>query len=291
MLSRSVTIRSVASMLVVIPSALFVSVAHCAAPFAVTPSGNQPIQVLDLPPGFAQQTVAQGITGATGMAVAPDGRIFICEQPGMLRLVNDDGLLPEPILRLNVDSEWERGLIGIALDPQFAANGFFYLVYISPKPYPHHVISRFTIQGDTVDPASECILLEGDDHTKMGGTKPPGHQGGGVRFGKDGKLYVGLGEQTAGAPSQRLDTLLGKLLRINPDGSIPADNPLLEKTRRKYRAIWAYGLRNPFALAVQPGTGRIFINDVGASRWEEIDEAVAGSKHGWPISGGPPSDA
>ena len=124
-------------------------------------------------------------------------------------------------------------------------------------------------------PGSELVLLEGDDQAKLGGNVPAGHQGGALHFGKDGKLYVALGDQTAGLPAQELTTFQGKLLRLNPDGSIPEDNPFCQTARGKYRAIWALGLRNPFRFAVQPGTGRIFINDVGQDNWEEIDEGVA----------------
>ncbi len=87
-----------------------------------------------------------------------------------------------------------------------------------------------------------------------------------------------------------MTTFQGKLLRLNPDGSIPADNPFCRTARGKYRAIWAMGLRNPFRFAVQPGTGRIFINDVGQDRWEEIDEGVPGGNYGWPASEGPTAD-
>jgi glucose/arabinose dehydrogenase len=134
------------------------------------------------------------------------------------------------------------------------------------------------------------MLLEGDDQTKLGGTVPAGHQGGALHFGNDRKLYIALGEQTAGAPAQAMDTLQGKLLRINSDGSIPADNPFYRTAQGKYRAIWALGLRNPFTFAVQPGSGRIYINDVGQSAWEEIDEGVSGGNYGWPASEGPTTD-
>jgi uncharacterized repeat protein (TIGR03806 family) len=241
----------------------------------------------DVPDGFAQQLVAEGLTGATGMTIASDGRIFVCEQTGALRIVKDDVLLSEPFVRLDVDSSWERGLLGVTLDPKFATNGHVYVLYVAAKPYPHHRVSRFTAQGDRAAAGSETVLLEGDDQRKLGGSVPSGHQGGGLRFGKDGKLYVALGEQTNSDAAQRLDTLQGKLLRINPDGSIPPDNPFFTKLPGKYRAVWAYGLRNPFGLAVQPGTGRMFINDVGGSRFEEINEAAAGANYGWPASEGP----
>src|SRR5262249_15274895 len=147
--------------------------------------------------------------------------IFICEQTGTLRVVKEDKLLAEPFLQVEVDSYWERGLIGVTLDPDFAHNGFIYICYVSPKPYPHHRISRFTARGDQAVPGSEVVLVEGDDQTKLGGSIPAGHQGGAIHFGKDGKLYIAIGEQTAGMPSQELNTFQGKLLRINRDGTIP----------------------------------------------------------------------
>src|SRR5207248_8483220 len=114
---------------------------------------------------------------------------------------------------------------------------------------------------------------------------------GALHFGRDGKLYIAIGEQTAGKPAQDLYSLLGKLLRINPDGSIPDDNPFVSRTKGKYRALWALGLRNPFTFAVQPETGRLFINDVGQDRWEEIDEGFAGANYGWPLAEGPSPDS
>jgi glucose/arabinose dehydrogenase len=155
----------------------------------------------------------------------------------------------------------------------------------------HHVLSRFTVNGDVADPASERVMLEGDDQAKLGGFQPGGHQGGPLRFGPDGKLYVGLGEQTAGEPSQRLDTLQGKILRFNADGSIPEDNPFFTQTTGKYRAIWAYGIRNPFGLAVQSETGRMFFTDVGGSAFEEVNELARGANYGWPNAEGPSTNA
>jgi uncharacterized repeat protein (TIGR03806 family) len=241
----------------------------------------------ELPEGFSETVLATGIDGATGMEVAPDGRVFVCEQTGALRVVKNDTLLLAPFVTLKVDSFWERGLLGVALDPAFPEKPHVYVCYVAPAPYPHHRVSRFTARGDVAEPDSEVIVWKGDDQTKLGGAQPGGHQGGAIHFGKDGKLYVALGEQTAGKPSQRLDTFQGKLLRINPDGSIPEDNPFFTKVEGKYRTIWALGLRNPFAFAVQPGTGRIFINDVGDARWEEINEGVAGANYGWPVTEGP----
>src|SRR5262249_20961447 len=158
--------------------------------------------------GFAWQVVAEGITGATSMAVAPDGRVFFCEQTGALRVVKYGVLLPEPFAEFEVDSAWERGLLGVALDPEFERNGYGSACDVAARPHPHHRISRLTARGDMADRKSEKILFRGDDQTRMGGSVPAGHQGGGIHFGRDGKLYIAIGEQTAGAPSQELDTLL-----------------------------------------------------------------------------------
>jgi glucose/arabinose dehydrogenase len=112
--------------------------------------------------------------------------------------------------------------------------------------------------------------------------KLDGHQGGAIHFGPDGRLYIAIGEQTTETPAQDLDSLRGKILRINPDGSIPADNPFFSKTTGKYRAIWTIGNRNPFCFAFQSETGKMFINDVGGAK-EEINEGKPGANYGWPV--------
>jgi uncharacterized repeat protein (TIGR03806 family) len=249
-----------------------------------------PLSAASFPDGFEERTVVAGLTGATAMEVAPDGRVFVCEQTGTLRVVKHDRLLPEPFLAVAVDSSWERGLLGVALDPEFPAQPFVYVTYVVAKPYPHHRVSRFTAAGDRAVPGSEAILFAGDDQNQFGGSVKNGHQGGATHFGKDGKLYVALGDQTAGAPAQSFTALQGKILRLNKDGSIPTDNPFSTTATGKYRAIWALGLRNPFTFAVQPGTGRMLINDVGGAN-EEVNEGVAGANYGWPtVDHGPRHD-
>jgi putative heme-binding domain-containing protein len=256
---------------------------------APTP-GDGAVGPLTLPRGFTADVVATGLTGATALEVAADGRIFVCEQTGALRVVKYGRLLAEPFVRLTVDATWERGLIGVTVAPNFPKTPHLFVCYVAPKPYPHHVVSRFIAAGDAAEPGSEAILLEGDDQTKLGGSVSAGHQGGAIHFGRDGRLYVAIGDQTAGRPAQDLASLLGKLLRINPDGSVPGDNPFVLKSKGKYRAVWALGLRNPFTFAVQPETGRIFINDVGGQA-EEVNEGFAGANYGWPVvDHGPTTD-
>jgi putative heme-binding domain-containing protein len=244
-----------------------------------------------LGPDFEWQVIASGLTGATALTAAPDGRLFVCEQTGALRVVKDDRLLSEPALRITVDDQWERGLIGVTVDPRFSDNHYIYIVYVAREPYPHHCVSRFTLDRDSAVPGSERILFEGDDQSKLGGKVPAGHQGGATHFGADGKLYVAIGEQTAEAPAQALDSLLGKILRINADGTIPDDNPFAAETSGKYRAIWARGCRNPFTFGVDPQTGLMLINDVGG-KFEEINIGRAGANYGWPFADhGPTSES
>ena len=113
------------------------------------------------------------------------------------------------------------------------------------------------------------------------------HNGGAMHFGIDGKLYVAVGDNANSATPQNLGSVFGKMLRFNDDGTIPADNPYYATQSGQARAVWAYGLRNPFTFAVHPGTGRIHINDVGQGTWEEINLGVPGANYGWPASEGP----
>jgi glucose/arabinose dehydrogenase len=239
---------------------------------------------IEVPPGFEVETLARGLNAATAIAPAPDGRIFIADQFGPLRVWKQGSVLETPALDLSarLDTYWERGLIGVTLHPQFPEQAYVYVMYVAKEPYTHHVISRFTLRGDIADPASERVLLKGDDQTRFKGSHPHGHQGGPLRFGPDGRLYAAIGEQTAGKPAQQLDALLGKILRIEADGTIPTDNPFVRETEGKYRSIYAIGLRNVFGLAFLPGTNRLFGTDVGQTSWEEVNEIMPGVNYGWP---------
>ncbi len=242
---------------------------------------------IQLPSGFSVKTVVTGITGATSLKTLDDGRVFICEQVGTLRVVKDGKMLDEPFLKVPVDSSWERGLLGVTVDPEFPKAPFVYVCYVAKEPYPHHRISRFTAKGDKAVADSEKILFRGDDQRKLGGKVRAGHQGGAIHFGPDKKLYFAIGEQTSGKPAQSLDSLLGKILRINSDGSIPKDNPFIGKTKDKYQAIWALGCRNPYTFAFHPNDGTLLINDVGG-KFEEINKGERGANYGWPsIDHGP----
>src|SRR5690606_32072682 len=113
---------------------------------------------------------------------------------GSVRVIENGKLLPEPFVTLPVDSTWERGVIGVTIDPAFASRPYVYVCWVARDPYPHHRISRFAADGNVAVPGSEQVLLVGDDQRSLGGKVPAGHQGGGLHFGRDGKLYVGIGE-------------------------------------------------------------------------------------------------
>jgi len=234
-----------------------------------------------LPSGFSETQIASGITSPTAMELAPDGRIFVCQQFGRVRVVKNGSLLATPFLTLTVDSNGERGLLGVTFDPNFAANQFVYVYYTVPGDPAHNRVSRFTANGDVAVAGSEFVLADLDNLSGAGN-----HNGGGIHFGPDGKLYIGVGENANGANSQTLNNRLGKMLRINADGSIPSDNPFFNNAVGANRSIWAMGLRNPFTFAFQRGTGRIFINDVGEAKWEEINDGIAGSNYGWSLCEG-----
>ena len=232
--------------------------------------------------GFNETLVANGIANPTAMEFAPDGRLFVCAQGGELRVIKNGALLPTPFLDLPVDSDGERGLLGVTVHPNFASNNFVYVYYTATTPAPHNRLSRFTANGDVAVPGSEVVLLELENLSAA-----TNHNGGVIHFLPDGRLYVAVGENADAANAQSIGNRLGKILRINSDGSIPADNPssfpgISGTTSGVNRAIWAVGLRNPFTFAVQPGTGRMFINDVGAAAWEEINDGIAGRNYGWP---------
>jgi uncharacterized protein (TIGR03437 family) len=242
------------------------------------------VNAATLPAGFSETQIS-GLASPTAMEIAPDGRIFVCQQGGALRVIKDGALLPTPFMTLSVDSAGERGLLGVTFDPNFSTNNLIYVYYTVSTSPKHNRLSRFTANGDVVVPGSEQVLLELDNLS--GATN---HNGGAIHFGPDGNLYIGVGENATSSNAQTLSNLLGKVLRINADGSIPTDNPFFNTASGKNRAIWALGLRNPFTFAFQPGSGRLFINDVGESTWEEINDGIAGSNYGWPITEGPTSN-
>jgi glucose/arabinose dehydrogenase len=234
-----------------------------------------------VPAGFTDSLVAGGLSNPTAMALAPDGRIFVCQQNGVLRVIKNGALLPTPFLTVTVDSSGERGLLGIAFDPNFVSNQLVYIYYTATTPTLHNRISRFTANGDVALAGSEVIVMDLPNLSTA-----TNHNGGALHFGPDGLLYVAVGDNANGANAQTLSTRLGKMLRITSTGAIPTNNPFFNQATGDNRAIWALGVRNPFTFSFQPGVGRMFINDVGQNTWEEINDGIAGANYGWPTCEG-----
>jgi len=239
--------------------------------------GSRVIFAATVPSDFTDSLIASGLSNPTAMELAPDGRVFVCEQGGALRVIKNGALLSAPFLSVTVNSSGERGLLGIAFDPNFAINQYVYIYYTATTPSVHNRISRFTASGDIAMPGSELIILDLNNLSSA-----TNHNGGAIHFGPDGDLYVAVGDNANGNNAQSLLTLHGKMLRIHSDGGIPTDNPFFNQTTGNNRAIWALGLRNPFTFSFQPGTARMFINDVGQTATEEINDGIAGSNYGWP---------
>jgi glucose/arabinose dehydrogenase len=253
-------------------------------------------QVLRVPDGFVASEIAKGLSHPTALAFSPDGRIFLCEKGGRVRVIRNGALLPAPFATVTVllrgtEKDSEAGLLGIALHPHFADTPYVYVFYSATTPETHNRISRFTVKGgasgDVSDStAGETVIFE---YENSGGWN---HNGGAIHFGPDGKLYAAHGDQARGdSTSQHMTTLLGKIIRMNPvpgaEAQVPSDNPFVGTATGVNRLIYALGLRNPFTFAFQPGTGRMFINDVGQATYEEIDEGKPGRNFGWPGTEGP----
>lgn len=243
---------------------------------------------------IAVTRVAGGLAWPVWVAAPPGDaqRLFIVQQGGLVRILKDGALLPAPFLDLGalvtpgLDQGSEQGLLGLAFDPQYAANGRFYVDYTDAAG--RTVIARYTVAAgdpDRADPASATPLLTIDQPFAN-------HNGGTVAFSpRDGYLYVGMGDGgSAGDPGNRAQdtgTLLGKLLRLDVSGAgyaIPPDNPFAAPGGARDE-IWASGLRNPYRFSFDPLGGDLYIGDVGQDDWEEIDwqagNAPGGRNYGW----------
>jgi len=236
------------------------------------------LKAQSFPEGFSNIKVAN-IFYPTSMAFAPDGRIFATEKAGKVKIIKNGAVLPLSFLELHVNDVAERGLLSINLDPDFANNNFVYIYYTAPDAPIHQRLSRFTANGDIVVPGSERIILDIEPSVNAL------HCGGGLVFGHDGKIYLGVGNDNVAGNSQDINTYKGKILRMNLDGSVPDGNPFNGSEAAK--RVWALGLRNPWTLDIQPGTGKIFANDVGELTWEEINDVTQpGKNFGWPEAEG-----
>lgn len=246
-------------------------------PPTATPPTDLPPNATDFPnpDAYEWRLLTDNLERPVDLQPDNAGRLWIVEKTGHIHLFQNGQKVNEPFLdiedRVN-DAENEMGLLGLALHPDFAQNGYFYVNYTGARG--DTFISRFTASGDSADPNSEVNLLRVEQPY-------PNHNGGTLNFGPDGYLYAGLGDGGSGGDpegnGQSLDTLLGKILRIDVDSAapyaVPPDNPFGNE-------IWAYGLRNPWRMSFDSLTGDLYIGDVGQGDWEEIDIIPAGSSGG-----------
>ncbi|WP_415281128.1 PQQ-dependent sugar dehydrogenase [Candidatus Nitrososphaera sp. FF02] len=235
---------------------------------------------------FNDQVFENGLNDPTSMAFTPDGRLFVAEKGGTLRVIKNGALLAAPFLSIPVSTSGERGLIGMAIDPNFAVNKYVYVQYTTSSDPIHNKVSRFTASTSNPDVAaagSEVAIIDLDT---LDGSF---HNAGALHFGGDGKLYIAAGDNTHSSDAQKLTTRLGKILRINSDGTIPTDNPFYNTANAK-KEIWALGLRNPFTFAFS-NTGIMHINDVGKDLVEEVNKGTSGGNYGWPTCEGSCSNA
>lgn len=208
-------------------------------------------------------------------AFAPDGRIFLLERTtGNVRIVKFGKLLPDPFVHVNVATASEQGLLGIALHPKFQQNGWVYLYYTQNAPVTNRIV-RYTAAGDKgVDP---FVILD-----NIGADTGGEDNGGAMTFGADGKLYVGTGVFHVDGDAQNCGCLAGKVLRINDDGSVPADNPHLGTTY-PYTLIWAQGFRNVAGVAAHPTAGTVYVTDNydEDATCDETNVVRSGQNYGW----------
>ena len=246
------------------------------------PAGADPNRLRELVLGRPDSSAVTPVTAAPrteivasqlelpwDLAFAPDGRLFFTERPGRLRVMVNSAVQPEPVATLPVAAEGEGGLLGLALDPDFASNGYLYLMYTywDDTGSLRNRVSRLSVRGNRA--GDETTILDGIPGGSI-------HNGGRLRFGPDRQLYITTGETAVTQLSQDLSSLGGKILRINRDGSIPEDNPFPGSP------VYSYGHRNVQGLAWHPLTGRLFASEHGPAGHDELNVIEPGRNYGWP---------
>lgn len=243
-----------------------------------------------LPDELERVTLTSELTEPTDFRFLPNGAILITEKSGTVRVFQNNELQQAPLTTMNVLTEVERGLAGVAVDPDFVTNHYIYVSYTGSDN--HQRLSRLTVNGYSGDQTTDILSADSEQVLyRVADEAANYHQGGGVTFGPDGKLYWGLGDNFDFGNSQDLGSPHGKILRLdirnlNPDGTAtaPLDNPFIG-TAGALPEIYAYGFRNPFRFTFTPA-GQLLEADVGGAAWEEINLVVPGANYGWPRAEG-----
>jgi glucose/arabinose dehydrogenase/PKD repeat protein len=248
---------------------------------ASDPTSVAPLVVTPLPPGFSMTVLSTALPLATSIAAAPDGRLFVGELDGKISVLSNGQVLPQPLIEIPAGMVLgSRGLLGLCVDPSFSTNGWLYVYYTTLEP--RNRVSRFTVAGNRASPASEFVVWQNVN------TTPGDHNGGGLEFAADGKLLISTGDQFISNYASDLSREDGKLLRLNPDGTIPSDNPFVGVPNAA-PTLFAIGLRNPFRMCTDATNERRWIGDVGGNgtlAWEELDMVESGANYGWPSQEG-----
>ena len=231
--------------------------------------------------GFAQTKLAGGLNKPIAFVFAPNGDIYIGEQGGTILDYRNGTVLPTPVMTLNVFMHGETGLLGFALDPNFATNGYLYVSYTVPVTTASGIVgyaqlSRFTVVNGVASPTSEHVLYRGNQTQNPDGNGGSyDHAGNDVKVGPDGKLWWSVGDNVPViSNAQMLNNIYGKILRFNLDGSVPSDNPFIHVSGA-VPYIYTYGLRNPWRFTFLP-TGQAMTEDTGSSYWEDLDTVQSG---------------
>jgi len=242
--------------------------------------------------GFVQTKLAGGLSKPIAFVFAPGGDIYIGEQGGTIVTYRNGAVLPTPVITLNVFQHGETGLLGMALDPNFASNGYLYVSYTLPVTTSTGTVvgyarlSRFTVVNGVASPTSEKVLYTGNQTQNPDGSSGNyDHAGNDVQVGPDGKLWWSVGDNVPViSNAQDLNNIYGKILRFNLDGSVPGDNPFVN-VRGAVPYIYAYGLRNPWRFTFLPN-GHVMSGDTGSSYWEDLNTIQPGENFGWPFKEG-----
>ena len=247
-------------------------VAVVAVPFILNSVHTLPAHAASVPSGFTKTQLASGLMNPTVIAFAPTGDIFIGEQAGTILIYRNGAILPTPLGAINTDGSNEKGLLGLAVDPNYATNGYIYVSYTTVDE--HAQLSRFTVQNDAINLSSEVLFMKGNQQQN------PHHSANDLHIGPDGKLWWAVGDNSPSISNgETLTNIYGKILRFRLDGSIPSDNPFLH-VPGAVPAIYAYGLRNPFRFSFLPN-GKAITEDTGSSYWEELNTIQTGGNYGW----------
>jgi aldose sugar dehydrogenase len=223
------------------------------------------------------ETVATGLSHPWGLAFLPDGRMLVTERSGTLRLVSKDGKLSPPLSGVpKVVAMGQGGLLDMAIDPDFKSNNLVYLTYSEPG---EGGASTAVARGRLGESGLDGVAVIFRQEPKVQGGN---HFGSRLAFSPDGKLFITLGERFTFAPAQDLTNDLGKIVRINPDGSVPKDNPFVGRTDARPE-IWSYGHRNPQGAAIHPETGKLWETEFGPRGGDELNIPQAGANYGWPV--------